>query len=456
MTLPPVATIASVNSAFASGVVNPVSLLEMCLQRAYELSHAHVFSRLTEMRAFQAAHEAAARINMGVRLGALDGVPVSWEDVFDQTDEVTRAGSLTTAQDEPKTQDAVSVSLLEDAGAVSIGRTNLSEFGLSCLGLNPHFGTPKNVWPQLEPLAPGGACCGAAVSVASGIVPYAMAADTSGAVRISAAVNGLAGFRPSTSRISRIGLWSLSPTSDSIGALAHTVNDLWTVMKVFAIDAEKEASRHLKAVVPQGMFIEDVGVQIRQIFEQSIATLERAGIEIIRKPLSSLDILETLFKEYGSFTYFEAWQLHQNSLPLADMMDERISRSLQAGESLSLQNFPRLLSWRVSLQKKLFEELEGALLLMPTTAIDAPPIRLLENDTAFFNTANKRIQRNALVGSFLDLPGLTIPAGLNRNGLPSALMLSAPAGYDEAVLFAGKVFAHLLTEDKPLNRIRFR
>ncbi|MDO4640602.1 MAG: amidase family protein [Neisseria sp.] len=455
MSLPPVATIASVNSAFASGVVNPVSLLEMCLQRARELSHAHVFSRLTEMRALQAAHEAAARINMGARLGVLDGVPMSWQDLFDQTDEVTRAGSLTTAQDAPKTQDAVAVSLLEEAGAVSIGRTNLAEFGLSSLGLNPHFGTPQNVWPQLEPLAPGGACCGAAISVAAGIVPYAMAADTSGAVRISAAVNGLAGFKPTASRISRIGLWSLSPTLDSIGALAHTVNDLCAVMKAFAIDVEKESSRHLKVVVPEGMFSEEVGVQIQQIFEQSLLTLEKAGIEIIRKPLSSLDILETLFKEYGSFTHFEAWQLHQNSLSQADMMDKRISQRLQAGESLPLKNFPRLLSWRVSLQKKLFEELEGALLLMPTTAIDAPPIRLLESDTAFFNTANKRIQRNTLIGSFLDLPGLTIPAGLNRNGLPAALLLSAPAGYDETVLFAGRIFARLLTEDKPLNRIRF-
>ncbi|VEE99952.1 aspartyl/glutamyl-tRNA amidotransferase subunit A [Neisseria canis] len=142
---PPLLTLADWHAAFESGAADPVSLLESGLSSVGEAGNRAVFIRLTETRARPAAEAAAARLRAGKRLGALDGIAVSWKDLFDQAGETTRAGSLTTADNPPAAQDAAVVSLLESVGAVSIGRTNFTEFALSGLGQNPYFGTPANV-----------------------------------------------------------------------------------------------------------------------------------------------------------------------------------------------------------------------------------------------------------------------------------------------------------------------
>ncbi|WP_197272102.1 amidase family protein [Neisseria sp. 83E34] len=137
------------------------------------------------------------------------------------------------------------------------------------------------------------------------------------------------------------------------------------------------------------------------------------------------------------------------------IIDERVAQRLQSNRIYPLHHLFELLTWRARLQRQLAEELQDALLLLPTTAIDAPPLARLENDREFFAEANRKILRNTMAGSFLDMPGLTIPTSLNRNGLPAALLISAASGRDEYVLHAGKIFAGLLTDDTALNRRRF-
>ena len=447
-------TIASLHAAFDRGTCSPTALIEACLRQAEQTQA--VFTAITLKRALAAAQAAEMRRKNGKPLGALDGIPVTWKDLFDQAGETTRAGSLTTATDSPKTQDAIAVALLESAGAVSLGRTNLTEFAFSGLGLNPHNGTPPNVWSQHEALAPGGSSCGAAVSVAAGLAAYAMGTDTSGSIHIPAALNGLAGFKPTSARLSRIGVWALSPTLDSIGPLAHTVADICTVMQAFAVDANSHSSGSIRAIVPQGLFGEDAEPQILQAFERSIDQLKNAGVEIARKPLESLKRLETLFDDYGTLVGIEAWLLHQSALAQAPIMDERVAKRLQSNAAYPPQNLAHLLAWRARLQQELATDLQGALLLMPTTAIDAPPLARLAQDQSYFFECNKKILRNTMAGSFLDMPSLTLPTGLNAHGLPAALMVSATSGRDETVLAAGKLFAQILTNDQVLNRMRMQ
>ena len=453
MELPPIATLTQIQAAFAEGSLTPRALLDHSLQRAQEADS--VFICLTESRARQAAQAATVRWQNKQALGLLDGIPLSWKDLFDQAGEVTRAASLTTAQAAPKAHDAVAVALLESIGAVSLGRTNLTEFAFSGLGLNPHFGPPANAWSQREALAPGGSSSGAALSVALGIVPYSMGTDTSGSVRIPAALNGLAGFKPGSGRLSRIGVWPLSTTLDSIGPLAHTVADICTVMQAFAVDADRVSDRHFKAIVPEGLYSEAVEPQIAQAFEDSIRKLQQAGVKIIRQPLPSLNRIPELFSQYGTLIGLEAWQLHQDSLAQAALMDERVAKRLLSNQAYPPQNLCELLAWRSRLQQNIAAELAGALLLMPTTAIDAPPLARLEQDQDYFFACNQQILRNTMATSFLDMPSLTLPTGLNRNGLPAALMVSAPVGHEETVLAAGREFARLLTGDQPLNAQRF-
>ncbi|MDO4906266.1 amidase family protein [Neisseria sp.] len=446
-------TVAALNAAFECGTATPSALAESLLQRAAQTQS--VFTALTPERALAAALAAETRLKTGRRLGALDGIPVSWKDLFDQTGETTRAGSPTTAHDAPKTHNAAAVDLLESMGAVSLGRTNLTEFAFSGLGLNPHYGTPPNVWPYPEPSAPGGSSCGAAVSVACGLAAYAMGTDTSGSIRIPAALNGLVGFKPTSARLSRIGVWTLSPTLDSIGPLAHTVADVCTVMAAFGIRAGT-VSDGLRIVVPQGLYGEDAEPQILQAFENNIGRLKAAGAEITRKPLRALERLEALFGGYGTLVGIEAWQLHQGALAQAALMDERVAKRLQANAAWPPQNLAQLLARRTHLQHMLAEELQGALLLMPTTAVGAPPLARLEQDQNYFFACNAKILRNTMAGSFLDMPSLTIPAGLNADGLPAAMMVSAPYGCDETVLAAGKALAQLLTGDEVLNAVRLQ
>ncbi len=451
MQQPEIHTIRSLNADFEAGRSQPLRVLEQSLAAA--MQYPAVFTCLTAERARQAAQEAAARLQAGRRLGALDGIPISWKDLFDQAGETTRAGSMTTVSAAPKRYSSMAVGLLEQAGAVSLGRTNLTEFALSGLGLNPHYGTPANVWSGSEALAPGGSSSGAAVSVAAGMVACAMGTDTSGSIRIPAALNGLAGFKPSSTRLSRIGVWTLSPTLDSIGPLAHTVADICTVMRAFAVDAEPAAG-YLKAVVPAGLYSEDAEPQIAAAFEHSIARLQQAGVCIERRPLAALDALPDLFAEYGTLVGIEACWMHQEALAQAEIMDARVVARLRSNQVFPPENLSALLAARSRLQHLMRQELQGALLLMPTTAIDAPPLARLEADRDYFDACNVKMLRNTMASSFLDMPSLTLPTGLNRNGLPAALQLAAPSGCDEAVLAAGQAMARLLTGDAALNALR--
>ncbi len=450
----PFPTIHRLNAAFEQGSSNPVRITEQALQAA--CASQNVFTALTQQHARSTAHAAAERLRVGKRLGALDGIPVSWKDLFDQAGETTRAGSLTTATLAPADSNAAAVDLLESQGAISIGRTNLTEFAFSGLGLNPHFGTAANVWsPSHTPLAPGGSSSGAALSVAAGIVPYAIGTDSSGSIRIPAALNGLAGFKPTAARLSRIGVWPLSPTLDSIGPLAHTVADVCAVMRCFGI-TPATLSGSLKIIVPTGVYTEDADAAILQSFELTLGYLKTAGCEIIRRPLAALSQLPALFAEYGTLVGIEAYRLHHVALVQSDLMDRRVASRLQSNHVYPAENLFHLLNRRSQLQQLLHQELQGALLALPTTAIHAPPLAKLETDDRYFAECNAKILRNTMAGSFLDLPSLTIPTGLDGAGLPAALMLSAPGGSDETVLAAGLAVAQILTGDTVLNERRIQ
>ena len=452
----PVPTIRSLNAAFENGSDSPAALTERLLDKARSEAARAVFVRITADRARTAARAAQQRLESGRRTGMLDGIPVTWKDVFDQSGETTRLGSLLTAENPPAAQDAPAAALLGNAGTVSIGRTNMTELAFSGLGLNPHFGTPPNPWsPPQHPLAPGGSSCGAAVSVAQGLCAFAMAADTSGSIRVPAALNGLAGFRPTSTRLTRIGVWPLAPTLDSIGPIAHTLEDICTVMRPLGVSAgAAPGAGSLKILIPSGLYGEDADESLLRVFEQAEGSLKKAGIAVERRPVPELDGLPELFGRLGTLVGLEAWQLHGHYTRHVGRMDSRVARRLLANAAHPPEHLAELLACRSRLQNALPRRLQGALLLMPATAVQAPPLPRLENDPDCFDRANAAILRNSMAGSFLDTPALTIPAGLTADGLPAALSLSAPAGSDETLLAAGLALARILTGDTPLNRLR--
>src|SRR5947209_4345705 len=159
----------------------------------------------------------------GAELSPLAGLPISVKDLFDIRGEVTTAGSPSLRNALPATSDGTVVTRLKRAGAIIIGRTNTTEFAYSGIGLNPHFGTPANPYQRQDRRIPGGSSSGAVISVSDGMAWAAIGSDTGGSVRIPAALCGLTGFKPTQSRVPLEGVFPLSPTLDSIGPIARTV-----------------------------------------------------------------------------------------------------------------------------------------------------------------------------------------------------------------------------------------
>jgi aspartyl-tRNA(Asn)/glutamyl-tRNA(Gln) amidotransferase subunit A len=226
----------------------------------------------------------------------LAGVPVSIKDLFDVVGERTLADSKA-LDDAPAAQrDAPIVACLRAAGAVLIGRTNMTEFAFSGVGINPHYGTPGNPCDRL--CIPGGSSSGAAVSVADGGSIVAIGTDTGGSVRIPAAFCGIIGFKPTQKRISRTGVTPLSTTLDSIGPLANSVTCCAVTDAVMAGEAPVVPSAiavdRLTLAVPQSLVLDDLAPEVATAFQSACSRLSRAGARVVDLPLTELSEYRTL------------------------------------------------------------------------------------------------------------------------------------------------------------------
>ena len=175
---------------------DPVEVAEFFLGRIERDRENPSFILVTRKRALEEAEASRKRRREGHALGPLDGVPIAWKDLVDMAGERTTAGSALYADAPPKERDARIVTNLAAAGMVALGKTNLSEFAFSALGLNPHFGTPRNPRDPATPRVAGGSSSGAAVAVAGGLAPCAIGSDTGGSIRQPAALCGVVGVKP--------------------------------------------------------------------------------------------------------------------------------------------------------------------------------------------------------------------------------------------------------------------
>ena len=274
------------------------------------------------------------RYKMGRPIGRLDGIPVSWKDVFDVEGTPTTAGSALLRSAKPAASDAPVVARLAQAGAVSIGKTNLSEFAFSGIGLNPHFGTPAN--PLVQGGIPGGSSSGAAVSVAIGACAVAFGTDTSGSIRVPAACNGLVGFKPTASRYPLSGVFPLAPSLDTVGIIAKSMADIIVVDDVLTERQTKspgETRESATFVVPESVVTGDLEPAVAANFEEEIKRLERAGFRIVRRRLKSFEGTQSLFQEVGTLVAVEAAEVHRDILSRPELLfqiDQRVARRLQA------------------------------------------------------------------------------------------------------------------------------
>ncbi|NWE21616.1 amidase [Pseudomonas sp. P7548] len=428
----------SMAEAFASGRSDPVQALEQALDQASRCPG--VFISLTAERARRGAEAAAARWRAGQPLSVFDGVPLAWKDLFDMAGSITTAGAAYRRHAPQALLDAPTVGLLCRAGMVSVGKTNLSELAYSGLGLNPHFGTPHNPHGSDQPRIPGGSSSGSAVAVAAGIVPIAMGTDTAGSIRIPAALNGLVGYRSSSRRYSRDGVFPLAHTLDSLGPLTHSVRDALAIDDLLHGRAHTHSARSLKGqrfVLEQGA-LEDIEPAVRNNLLRAVDRLRAHGALVEVRPSATFQATLALIKSQGWLGSFEAFALHEALLDSADaeQLDPRVRRRLEAARALPASQLLHLMDARQRLQQQLVDDLDGAVLITPTVAHVAPPLAPLEADDDLFVTTNLATLRLTMPGSLLDMPGVTLPSGRDAGGLPTGLLLSAPTGEDARLLRA--------------------
>ncbi|MGP4727802.1 amidase [Agrobacterium deltaense] len=434
-------SIAQLSVLLQSGHLDPRALVEETLDAVGGEDDQAIFVELTAARAMSEAEAAAKRIGEGRSCGVLDGIPVAWKDLFDLEGMATTAGSTVLANDKPASRDADVVTALKQAGMICIGRTNMSEFAFSGLGINPHYGTPRNPASTDGHRLPGGSSSGAGVAVAAGLVPVAIGSDTGGSVRIPAAFNGVVGYKASRGRYSMRGVYPLAKSLDSLGPLTPTVQDaVWVDAAMrgkAAADLTRAPRSGLSLVVPETVFFDGIEDGVAAAFEQAVERLVRAGASVRRQAFPIFSELFDLIREKGALVTAEAFALHKTRLEGADAarMDPRVVARAGLGANISLPDYIAIIDARERMTAA-FSGMIGRqeLLVSPTLPhVAAKVAPLLESDDAFF-AMNAKTLRNTQIGNFFDLCGVSIPCGTGDAGMPVGLLLSGLHGTDDHVL----------------------
>ncbi|OWV84297.1 hypothetical protein ATY78_06215 [Rhizobium sp. R635] len=436
-------SVAQLSVLIQGGAADPVDVAEAVFESIADYSDKSVFTVLTENRAMEEARASCKRLREGRSLGLLDGVPIAWKDLFDIEGLATTAGSVVLATDAPARRDAAVVALLRQAGMVAVGRTNMSEFAFSGLGINPHYGTPVNPRSADLPRIPGGSSSGAGVAVAAGLVPVAMGTDTGGSVRIPAAFNGIVGYKATRGRYAMEGVYPLAKSLDSLGPLCRTVRDaVWidaAMRGLTAPDVVEHPLRGLELLVPDNIVFDGAEPDVIAAFEAALERLQRAGANVSRTVLPAFDEIFDLMTKYGPLVTAEAFALHHARLagPEADRMDHRVVMRTRLGSKTTLPDYLAILEARSRLIADTERLVGDRLIAFPTVAHVAPPIAPLEGDDELFFATNNKTLRNTALGNFLDWCGVSIPCGTGAAGMPVGLLLSATARRDETLLGIG-------------------
>ena len=432
-----------IQAALWSGKTTSRELTEQALARikAPDGEGARTFLAVHETAALATA-DASDRLRAeGIVPSPLAGIPVSLKDLFDEQGQQTRAGSRAHDDAPPATRDSVVTARLRAGGAVLVGRTNLTEFAYSGLGLNGHFDTPRNPWDRETGRIPGGSSSGAAVSVTDGMAAVGIGTDTGGSVRIPSALCGITGFKTTTGRIPLDGVYPLSATLDSIGPLAPTVtccivtdaimNDKPPVIpKALPIE-------NLRFGVPQDYVLDDLDDHVAATFEATLDTLSRAGARIVEVPSPMYAEIPGAMPN-GGILGAEAYAHHRTQMDAKkDLYDPRVWIRIKRGENLSAADLIDCRRIRAEIQARASEmALPFDALLMPPCAAVAAPVDLLDNDEEAYARTNVLMLRNTTVGNFLDSCALSIPCHPAGTG-PVGLMVMAATGHDDWLVRIG-------------------
>jgi aspartyl-tRNA(Asn)/glutamyl-tRNA(Gln) amidotransferase subunit A len=433
-----VPTLSSLAHELNSGKTTSRALVEKCLERIADPAGEGA-------RAFVKVHADQARLSAD----AIDhlrkhnycaspfaGIPISIKDVFDCAGDVTTAGSRVLSDAAPAVEDAASVAALRHAGFVIMGRTHMTEFAFSGIGLNPHYDTPSSIWQRDQQRIPGGSSSGAAISVADGMAHAALGTDTGGSCRIPAAFNALVGYKPTAARISRRGAFPLSTSLDSIGPLARSVTCCAQIDAILAGDDQRivhpRALAHARIAVPRTIVFDQMDDHVGAMFERALKILRDGGAAI-----SHIDVPE--FTEIGQinakggFGAAESYHHHRALIEKgASLYDPRVISRILRGREQSAADYIELVLRRAEVIASYQARMESFdFCLYPSVPIIAPLKSEFERDDDYARL-NLLLLRNPAFINMLDGCAISVPAH-SAGTAPVGLMLSKAGGQDHAL-----------------------
>jgi aspartyl-tRNA(Asn)/glutamyl-tRNA(Gln) amidotransferase subunit A len=420
--------------------LSPVDLVEALLERVRAGDpKLHAFAEVYAEDARLAAAAAEQAIRSGHAIGPLHGIPIALKDLIEIEGKVTTGGSEVWRNRRSRCTATLARRLIA-AGLIVIGKTHTVEFAMGGWGTNQHRGTPWNPWDPTNARTPGGSSSGSGVAVAAGMAPWAIGTDTGGSVRLPASWCGLSGLKTTIGRVSTYGILPLSPTLDTPGPMARSVEDaalLYQVMQ--GPDTLDPRTRGVPPSDPLPMLRrgvrglrlarmpeaerEGVDNEVLAAYDAALESLARLGAEILTPdlPCRFADYTDLTGRIIGAEGYFLLGELIDDmSLPI----DEAVRPRIAVGRGISARDYLTALRDREEAKRQFAAAIADIdALLTPTTQMAAIPLDAIDQTSTpahFTRFVN-----------FLDLCALALPNGFTAAGLPISLQIAC-RGYDEA------------------------
>lgn len=437
MPFPPIARLAC---DLASGAVTSRALVEIALERIFcQAGQGSSVFIETDAAAARTAADMQDRLRAaGAILSPLAGIPVSVKDLFDIAGQVTRAGSLALAGAPPAKADAPAVARLRQAGAIIVGRTNMAEFAMSGLGLNPHYGTPVSPYRRGivgdERIA-GGSSSGAAASVADGMAAIALGSDTGGSIRIPAAFTGLTGFKPTASRIPREGAVPLSTSLDSFGPIGVSVACCAITDRILAglepVVPMPRQTDGLRVGVMTNYMTDNIEDPVASAIDLALRRIEASGATIADVRFPPIERLPDI----SYLATIEAYAWHRHVIAdHATEYDPRMLRRILKAVDASASDYAALLAERQAFIEAGYRSLWGHfdVIVAPTAPILPPRVVDCQLDDEY-ERINALVLRNPRIFNMLNACAISLPCH-SHGEAPVGLMLAAAPGRDDTLL----------------------
>ena len=461
MSDPTALTLREAAASIAHGGLRAEALVEACLDRIERLQpKLNCFIRVTADAAREQARAADRAVKAGRKLGPLHGVPLAHKDMFYRADEVCSCGSKIRAGFVPD-HTATVLARFDAAGAVDLGRLNLAEFALGPTGHNDHFGRCKNPW-NVEHIT-GGSSSGSGAAVAAGLAFGALGSDTGGSVRLPAAACGLAGIKPTLGRVSRYGAMPLSHSCDCIGVLARNVDDCARLLSVIAgaddrdgMSSRQPAENYERGLedaaaagslagvtigVPDRYYYDGVDAEVAELLAASRAVLEKRGAKIVDVPIGDHGAINDLA---GAVVMVEGAALHLPWLRERPQdYSPQVRARLLAGAGVPATLYLQALQARSRLLDEILSETFTKCDVLHIPVLKQPVPTGAETDvrgSLAMGAVLAQIVAATRPINYLGLPGLSVPIGFTRNGLPQAMQLVGRPFHEHLLFRVGAAY----------------